>query len=375
MTMMTTLLLALLASGESRIPNLESGSPRPAEIVETSRALTPRGGAGGDVRLDSRFWILDSSARAVAKLSVIIGPVETKVGEAGAYAPAVAGADLEADMFVKTGAGGRAALDFADGSELRLHENTELHVQGPRKASLKLGSYYAVIKKGDPVFEVVTPFAPMKAAEAVYAASFEKRDPNDPLFKTVSRTETKIAVFESKVQVVSRRYAQYVTAGYSCNLVDAQLNTPDPTLQPMLGTRWTHPILVARGKSSDETSLRANAMLDRLGMVEKDDPSEAGMRELGEFAAPTLTMYLKTPGGASELPRRRAAARVLGDVAKNPLDLLPALRDPDAQVRISAARGLKRLTGEDLGKDEAFWSGDQAATEGWKAWDEKLRKK
>jgi hypothetical protein len=86
-------------------------------------------------------------------------------------------------------------------------------------------------------------------------------------------------------------------------------------------------------------------------------------------------MYLKTPGGASDLPRRRAAARVLGDVAKNPLDLLPALRDPDAQVRVAAANGLKRLTGEDLGKDEAFWSGDKAATEGWKAWDEKLRKK
>lgn len=357
MTMMT-LLLALLA--ESGIWNLESRGPSFAGAPEPP---------------DSRFEIRDSAARAVAKLSVVIGTVETKVGEAGVYAPAVAGADLEADMFVKTGAGSRAALDFADGSELRLHENTELQVQGPRKASLKLGAYYAVIKKGDPVFEVVTPFAPMKAAEAVYAASFAKRDPNDPLTKSVSRTETKIAVFESKVQVVSKRYAQFVTAGYSCNLVDAQLNTPDPTVQPMLGTRWTHPILVARGKSSDEASLRANAMLDRLGMVEKDDPSEAGMRDLGEFAAPTLAMYIKTPGGASELPRRRAAARVLGDVAKNPLDLLPALRDPDAQVRISAAKGLKRLTGEDLGKDEAFWSGDKAATEGWKAWDDKLRKK
>ena len=314
--------------------------------------------------------------RGVAKLSVALGVVETKLGEAGTYAPAAAGVDLEPDTFVRTGPGGRAALDFADGSELRLNENTELRVDGPRKATLKLGSYWAAVKKDEAaVFEVTTPFAPMKAAEAVYAASFEKRDPNDPLFKTVSRTETKISVFESKVQVVSKRYAQFVTAGYSCNLVDAQLNTPDPTLRPMLETRWVHPILAARGKSSDEVSLRANAMLDRLGSVEKNDPSEAGLRDLGEFAAPALAMFVKIPSGVGDVPRRRAAARVLGDVAKNPLDLLPTLRDPDAQVRLSGAKGLKRITGEDLGKDEAYWSGDKAATEGWKLWDDKLRKK
>lgn len=315
------------------------------------------------------------SARAAAKLSIVIGTVESKVGEAGTYAPAAAGLDLEADMYVKTGPGARAALDFPDGSELRLNENAELKIDGARKVTLKIGAYYAVVKKGDADFEVTTPFAPLRAKEAVYAASFEKRDPNDPLFKTVSRTETKISVFESKVNVVSKRYAQFLTAGYSCNLVDAQLNTPDPTDQPMLLTRWTHPILVARGKASDETSLRASAMLDRLGSVEKNDPNEAGLRDLGEFAAPTLAMYVKTPGGASELSRRRAAARVLSDVAKNPLDLLPTLRDPDAQVRLSGAKGLKRITGEDLGKDEAFWSGDKAQTDGWKLWDEKLRKK
>lgn len=314
------------------------------------------------------------TARAVAKLSVILGAVETKVGEAGTYAPATAPLDLEADTFVKTGPGARAAIDFPDGSELRLNENTELVVQGGRKASLKIGAYYALIKKGE-TFDILTPFAPMKAAEAVYAASFERRDPKDPLYKTVSRTETKLSIFEGKVQVVSKRYAQFVTAGYSCNLVDAQLNTPDPTLNPMLITRWTHPILVARGKPSDEIGLRANAMLDRLGSVAADDPSEAGLRDLGEYAAPALAQFVKIPTGPSDLPRRRAAVRVLADVAKDPLQLLPTLRDPDAQVRISGAKGLKRLTGEDLGKDDAYWSSDAAPTEGWKLWDEKLRKK
>lgn len=310
--------------------------------------------------------------RGVGKLSVVIGTVETKVGEAGTYAPAAAGVELDADAWVKTGPGARAAIDFADGSELRLNESTELQVAGPRKAKLLVGAVYATIKKGE-THELTTPYAPMKTEGAVYAAAFIKRDPNSPEYKTVSRTETKLAMFEGKVHVISKRYAQFVTAGYECNLVDSQLNTPDPIMKPALQTRWTHPILAARGKASDETAMRANAMLEGLGAVEKDDPSEAGLRELGEFAAPALAQFVKIPGG--DVQRRRAAARVLGDVAKNPLDLLPTLRDPDGQVRIAGARGLKRLTGEDLGKDEAFWAGDKAATDGWKAWDEKLRKK
>lgn len=315
--------------------------------------------------------------RAVAKLGVVVGTVESKVGEAGAYAPAAAGLDLEADTFVRTGPASRAAIDFPDGSELRLHENTELVVQGARKVSLKLGTSFAVVAlNAAQEFEVTTPFAPLRTASGAFAASFTKRDPNNPLFKTVSRTETSISAFDGKVNVVSKRYAQYLTAGYTCTLVDAQLNTPDPSIEPMVQTRWVHEILAARGKPTEETGRRARAMLDRLGAVEKDDPNEAGLRGLGALAAPDLARYLKFPAGSFELARRRAAARVLADVA--PADaapsLLPLLKEADAQVRQSGARGLKRLTGEDLGKDEAWWAGDTAAVEGYKLWEAKLKK-
>lgn len=318
----------------------------------------------------------DPAPRGVAKLGVALGAVESKAGEAGAYAPLAAGADLEADAFVRTGPGGRAALDFPDGTELRLDENTELHVQGPRKVALKLGGVYAVVAADEAQpFEVTTQYAPLRAGAGTFSASFAKRDPNSKEYKTLSRTETIVWVFDGKVNVISKRYAQFVTAGYTCNLVDAQLNTPDPMEHPYLPTRWVHGILAARGKATDEVARRARGMLDRLGTVEKDDPNEAGLRDLGALAAPTLATYFKYPAGG--LPaRRRAAARVLADVA--PADaaptLLPLLKDADAAVRQAGARGLKRLTGDDLGKDEAWWAGDKAAAEGPALWEARLKK-
>ncbi len=317
------------------------------------------------------------SPRAVAKLGIVVGSVETKAGEAGAYAPAAAGLDLEADAYVRTGPASRAAIDFPDGTELRLHENTELVVQGARKVSLTLGATFNVIARHETQeFEVTTPFAPLRTASGSFAASFRKRDPNSPEFKTVSRTETIVSTFDGKVNVVSKRYAQFLTAGYTCKLVDAQLNTPDPTRQPMIQTRWVHEILAARGKATAETGRRCAAMLERLGVVANEDPCEAGLRGLGALAAPDLAKHFTYPAAAGDQARRRTIARVLADVA--PPDtaptLLPLLKDADAEVRQAGARGLKRLTGEDLGKDEAWWAGDTAAVEGHKLWEAKLKK-
>ena len=59
-----------------------------------------------------------------AKLGVLLGAVEIKAAGAAEYAPATAGAAIENDTWVRTGPGARAALDFADGTELRLNENT-----------------------------------------------------------------------------------------------------------------------------------------------------------------------------------------------------------------------------------------------------------
>ena len=319
----------------------------------------------------------DPTPRAVAKLGVLVGTVDTKAGEAGTYAPAAAGAELEADVVVRTGPGARAALDFADGTELRLHENTELHLQDARKTVLKLGSVFALVARNEAQpFEITTPYAPMKAASGTFLVTFLKRDPASREYKMVSRTETIIAVLAGKVNVISKRYAQFVTAGYICNLIDAQLNTPDPISEPYLSTRWIHEILAARGKATDEATQRAGGMINRMSGAEKDDPYEAGLRGLGALALPEIAGYLKFPSAATELPRRRAIARVLSDVAPPdaPASLLVLLKDPDAQIRQAGARGLKRLTGEDLGKDEAYWAGDKAATEGFALWEAKLKK-
>ena len=78
----------------------------------------------------------ETAPRGIAKLTVALGAVQGKGPAQPDWAPLAAGADLEAGSALRTGAGVRAALDFTDGSELRLDENTELTLEQPRPGPL-----------------------------------------------------------------------------------------------------------------------------------------------------------------------------------------------------------------------------------------------
>ncbi|HYE97982.1 MAG TPA: FecR family protein [Planctomycetota bacterium] len=298
-------------------------------------------------------------AGSTAKIGVALGTVELKPAAAPEYAAAAAGAAVENDVWVRTGADGRAALDFADGTELRLDQNTELHVQGPRKVVLKAGVVYARIAQKPDLFVLETKFAPMETSGGLFEVKFIHRDPNSPEFKKVSRTVTEIMTMEGKINVKSRKYAQIVTAGYHCDMVDSQLNTPDPNPNPMIMTAWVNPILAARGAAAGaEMQLRADTYMSRLGQTEQNDPCEAALRGLGASAVPALLDYFKFPATTGDAPRRRAAARVLADVCppSSADALLKLLKEADAEVKASGVKGLQRLTGKDHGADEKAWA-------------------
>lgn len=297
-------------------------------------------------------------AASTAKIGVALGTVELKPAEAADYAAAAAGTAVEDGVWVRT-VEGQAALDFADGTELRLDRNTELQVQGPRKVVLKTGTIYARIAAKADLFVLETRFAPMETAGGLFEVKFIQRDPNSPEFRKVSRTVTEIMSMEGKINVKSRKYAQVVTAGYNCDMIDQQLNTPDPNPNPMIATAWVNPILAARGGAgSAELQLRAETYMSRLAQKEQDDPCETALRGLGAFAAPVLLDYFKFPATAGEAVRRRAAARVLADVcpASSADALLKLLKEADGDVKASAVKGLQRLTGKDHGTDEKAWT-------------------
>jgi hypothetical protein len=304
---------------------------------------------------------------------VVVGTVETRLNSAADFKPIAAAGVIEADTWVRTGPKSKCTIDFPDGSEVRVDESTEVHVQAARKVHLKVGRLFVNATPGAPFF-ALSEFSAMETAAAKFDLRFRIRGENEPERKKVSRTVTTLAVMEGQLKMPSKRYSQVVTAGYTAELVDAQLNTPDPTPNPTLYTAWVHELL-SRPKDDAEVQVRTNAILSELAIVKENDPQEAALLGLGERAAPAVFAYLKIPGTPFQLPRRRAAARVMGETAPaaSAGDLAAILKDADADIRVSAAKGLKRLSGQDLGFDEAFWRGAKFA-DGHKAWTDWLAK-
>lgn len=316
--------------------------------------------------------------RALAKLALASGTVDARAEADADYKALATGSEIAARTWVRTGAKSKAAFDFGDGTELRVNENSEIFVEDARRLELKVGQIYLVAVKTAPSpFKIKTQFSPIEFAGGSLDASFIHRDPNDPAAKTVSKTVTTVVVLDGTVEVGSRRYNQKLTPGYWCTLVDATLNTPDPIGDPTVPTRWVHDLLLQRGKMTLEIESRLQNMLQMLGRYPKteEDLSEKGYRSLGELSAPFLAKYLKIPPSPTETTRRRAATRVLADLAGRAQapDLALTLRDADAETRVAAARGLERLAGTNQRFDEAFWRGEKREA-GEKAWDEWVKK-
>ncbi len=312
----------------------------------------------------------EPAPRGIAKLSLALGAVQGKGPAQADWAPLAAGADLEAGTALRTGAGIRAALDLADGGELRLDENTELTLEQPRKISIKHGRLWIRITPGEP-FAVRNEYATLTSTECVADMTFTPRVPN-----TDQQAMTVVYVFEGKSLVASRKYTQDVTTGYWCTLLGGQLNTPDPMGDPFLPTLWLHPLLRERGPAAArETDRRVRGLLSRLARQADKDPYEAALKSLGEPSFAFLGSYLASPSNPSDLARRNAAARVMGEAAtlKSAALLLPLLGNETPDVRVVAARGLARLGGGDLGRNDAYWKGEDRAA-GIKAWEEWIAK-
>ncbi len=304
-------------------------------------------------------------SQEIAKLALLVGGpgVEAKAPGAAAWQPLAHGVGVAPGTSIRTGAGVKAVLEFADGTELRVDEKTELVVAETRRIGFMKGRVYARIAKGAP-FLLKSEFASLAIESATFDLLFHPPLPGGP------RSMTALCVFEGMADVRSRRTGQKVTAGYQCTLVDAQLNTPDVIAEGVLETHWVHALLRERGRATPEIEWRATEMLQQLAVQARNDPYDGALRGLGELALPALADYLGRSAGPADGPRRAAAARIVGEVAtaKSAAILTGLLGNAEAEVRVQAARALARAAGKDLGYDESYWRGADGA-DGRKAWE------
>lgn len=308
---------------------------------------------------------LAPAAQEVAKLGLVLGAagVEAKAGGSEDFKPLAAGSGVAAGTTIRVPAGVRAAFEFPDGTDLRVDEGTEFLLAEARKVELRKGRLYARIAKGAP-FLIRTDFAPVTSESGEF--DVQHLPPPKPGIQSL----TTVSVFDGMAEVRSRRYGQKVTAGYACNVVGPQMNTPDSISEAALETQWVHALLRERGQAGPEVDWRARDLLRQLSFQAKDDPYEPAFRALGDLGIPVLAEYLGFAPVPIEAARRAAAARIVGDVAtlRSAPQLLALLGNAEAEVRVQAARALSRVAGKDLGFPEAYWRGESRA-DGRKAWD------
>jgi hypothetical protein len=305
------------------------------------------------------------TSRGLAKIAILQGTMEIS----GAPQAPKVGDEVDAGATIKTPAGGRATLDYADGSELRINENSEVVIEGPRKVDLKKGKILLKVAKTGTRFEIVSEYAPVFTEGGIVEVQFVPKVPNE------EPAHTYIRVLEGMSRATSKKFNANVSAGYQVDAYGSQLNTPDPLRNGSLETAWIHPLLVERGRMDEETTTRATELLQILGREAVNDPAEAALRSLGDLGTSELQHWLSRSAGAVQLARRTAAVRIIAETGtmKSAAALVSLLQHPEPEVRVIAAQGLARLAGgKDLGFNETFWKGETRDA-GQKAWEDWLK--
>lgn len=302
--------------------------------------------------------------RPLGKVALATGTVETKAGDAAAWAALAPGVDIPAGSWIRTPAKSKAIIAFSDGTELRVDENTEVHLEEARKITLKTGRIWTRLSAGGSPMDL--------RADRTRA---ETTGPIVALQHNTGKKITGLLMIEGTASVVSRKGKQLLMAGYGCETNDGVLNTPDLAGDPILPTMWMNELLAARSKDDPEFLKRMGTMLDNLGFFKPNDPYEAGFRSLGELSVPYLMAYLKKADPAAGGESRSSAVGIISDLAPPRLapELAAYLKDPEPEIRASVARGLKRMTGQDHGFNEAYWKGEQVE-KGSAAWADWLKK-
>jgi ferric-dicitrate binding protein FerR (iron transport regulator) len=281
--------------------------------------------------------------KPMATLAVATGAVEVKTD--GDWQPLPLGGGVERGTSVRTVGPAKCALDWLDGSEVRLNADTEIHLETHRKLQLRRGQIFCRTTPNVSRLEVAIEQTKVEA-----------------LGTTIDVSHTTVTVFDE----TARLGDQTVPAGYACPIVDGRVEPPRPAPELTYETRWVHDLLVLRKGPLPELDRRVS---DLLASHEPD------LRVLGPACGPPLVRFVVAPDSRRDTGRRRKAARVLADVAGAPVvpDLVALLRDDDPQVRTQMARGLERLTGQTLGIEPGHWTGfgcveKGGGAEAWNAW-------
>jgi len=296
------------------------------------------------------------------QLALAIGVVE--IEEQGAWKPLATGTKLQPGQHLRTQGRSRCELRCNDGSEIRLNNESEIVVHSPRLFHLKQGQVWSTVAHADTPFQIKTDETTVTALGTQFDLNYQPQ-------------QTTLSVLEGKTRLDLGGKATEVAAGQQLQLDNKKgtfdIRKPDYALYQ--ATNWVNEILVLKGRDNPELVRRVNDVMASIGETKMGFLAEEEIRTLGDHCVVPLSRYLQSPRSQQQVAQRELAARIIADLAqpRSIGDLIDLLTDANPQVRSSMARGLARLTKQDMGVTVQQWQTIDAqrqmqAQTQWKEW-------
>jgi|GEM_PF-1610985 len=294
---------------------------------------------------------------SVARLVVATGDVSIRTSPKGAWTSfsALAPFTCPSGASVRTEPGVRCELQTANGSVVRMNDNSQVTVVSPSKLELDRGQVWCFAPEDKPM--VVSSPAPAPAALEPTSWSFGCRSDASLVSSVDGKGQIRLTAARGPVEVHSGGSRQNVPPGKTVTLAGGEFAEVPHHEDALLAARWIDSLLVRKSPADPELLARVDSLLAQIGEAKASYLYEQELRALGEHCVLPLLRYVQSPGSADATRQRHKAMRIASDLA--PLwavgELIPLLADRDGDVRFEAAGALRRLTGESQGREPADW--------------------
>ena len=234
-------------------------------------------------------------------------------------------------------ADGRASLVLSDGTEVRLDRGTRLTLgrTGLRDMNLAAGRLWSRVTRGDP-------FRIGAGETRVTVLGTELSIARSP-----ERTE--VLLHSGSARVEAAGVTRDLAAGQEVEFSGGKLSEVRRTYSEAIATGWMIELYAYAGRHERDLADHMDRLLAETGRRKMAHLEEkAIVEELGPVCRVPVARFLvsEVAKAEAETPARRKAARVLETIADASVatELAAALRDPDAEVRVSAAKAIRRVS-------------------------------
>lgn len=299
-------------------------------------------------RPDPQIITVKPTVAPIARVTVVFGDVE--VFDDGSWKPVAAHADILPDMIVRTKKG-KTEVACADGSVVRLDEQTEVQFKRDNQVRLERGQVWFA---GEELSQIDTGDSTLEGGSGC-VVNASKQDEQTLL--ACEQGSWAVTDSTGKKQNLKEKERLYVKEG--------QAGDPSPADDLELATKWVMEINALKGDDDPEFTRRIQTLMARIGEKKIQYLTEEDVRSLGTSCVRPLKAYVQETAGAdSARGKRRQAAEWVAMVATEAqvADLVELLADEDPEVRVYIAQGLRRVLGDDAFKrGDKFWREGDAA--------------